>query len=242
MIDLKEKVAIITGASGGIGRSISLRLAREGVHLVLIGRDESKLKNICREGRKKNIIAEYLISDFNQEFEVQEVIKRIKTSFPVINILAYCAGIFKFDTIKEYTYPGVQELFNVGVIAPYILTKYLLPLFEAKAGYIFFINSTAGLISKAKTGIYSATKFALRAIADSIRQEANENGIRVMSIYLGRTSTPMQQKIIEQENRNLNLELLIQPDEIADIIVKNMIIMKSAEITEIMLRPIQKSY
>ena len=89
---------------------------------------------------------------------------------------------------------------------------------------------------------YAATKHALKAVADSVREELNPAGVRVLSLFLGRTATPMQASIFAAEQREYNPGILMQPEDVAEVVVNALALARTAEITEITMRPATKSY
>ena len=115
-------------------------------------------------------------------------------------------------------------------------------MLRPRRGQIVFINSSAGLNAAATNGQYAATKFALKAIADSFRHALNVDGMRVLSIYPGRTASPMQAAIYKSEGRRYHPERLMQPDDVAKIVLNALTLPRSAEITDINVRPLIKSF
>ena len=105
-----------------------------------------------------------------------------------------------------------------------------------------FVNSTVGLEARAGVGQYASTQHALRAIADALRAEVNSDGVRVLSVYLGRTATARQARIFRLEGRHYAPELLMQPDDVAEIVLAALRLPRTAEVTEIRMRPLVKSY
>jgi NADP-dependent 3-hydroxy acid dehydrogenase YdfG len=109
-------------------------------------------------------------------------------------------------------------------------------------GQVVFINSSAGLRSAAGNGQFSATQHAFRSIADSLRDEVNADGIRVLSVYPGRTATPRMEKYYQKESRDYRPELLMQPEDIAEMVTHSLRLPRTAEVTDMSIRPMQKSY
>lgn len=104
-----------------------------------------------------------------------------------------------------------------------------------------FINSSGGLRAKRpEVGHYGATKHALKVIADSLRGELNSKGIRVLSVYLWRTATPMQQALYRKEGRVYRPETLLQPEDVASTVVQALMLPSTAEVTDISIRPMIK--
>jgi short-subunit dehydrogenase len=121
-----------------------------------------------------------------------------------------------------------------------MLTQALLPLLKARQGQIVFINSTVGLRAGANVGQYAATKHGLKALADSLRDEVNADGVRVLSVFLGRTATPMQAAIHEMEGRVYHPEFLMQPEDVAAVVINALSLPRTAEMTDIHVRPMIK--
>jgi NADP-dependent 3-hydroxy acid dehydrogenase YdfG len=118
----------------------------------------------------------------------------------------------------------------------------LLPLLKSRQGQIVFINSSQGLQAKGNTGPFAATQHALKAIADSLRQEVNADGMRILSIFPGRTATPRMKALYELEGRAYRPELLLQAEDIAQVVLDALLLPRTAEITNLEIRPHIKSY
>jgi NAD(P)-dependent dehydrogenase (short-subunit alcohol dehydrogenase family) len=128
-----------------------------------------------------------------------------------------------------------------NLLGPYVLIRRLLPLLVKAQGMIVFMNSTQGLRASAGVGQYAATKHALKAVADSLRDEVNPAGVRVMSIFPGRTATEMQRAVFAVEGGPYRPERLIQPDDVAALVLSLLQLPRTSEVTDITLRPMQKA-
>ena len=126
--------------------------------------------------------------------------------------------------------------------APYLLTQRLLPLLEVTPGQIVFVNSSAGLSARPGVGQFAATQHAVRAMTDALRAEINPRGIRVLSVFPGRTATPRQARLHERDGRAYQPELLMQPEDVASMIASALRLPRTAEVTDISMRPLLKSY
>jgi NAD(P)-dependent dehydrogenase (short-subunit alcohol dehydrogenase family) len=146
------------------------------------------------------------------------------------------------DTMENAKAEDLDLQYAINVRAPYLLTQRTLHLLKAARGQVVFVNSSVGLaVKRADVGQYGATKHALRAIADSFREEVNSKGIRVLSVYLGRTATPMQEALFQQEGRAYRPEVLMQAGDVASVVIHALTLPASAEITDISMRPMAKS-
>jgi short-subunit dehydrogenase len=131
--------------------------------------------------------------------------------------------------------------YRVNVRAPYLITQALLPKLKASRGQIVFINSTAGLTARAQVSQYAASKHALKALADSLRDEVNADGVSVLSVYPGRTASPMQAAVHQLEGRAYHPEKLMQAEDVAEIILSALALPRTAEVTDIQVRPSWKA-
>lgn len=242
VVSLKGKVAIVTGASSGIGESVACALARKGVDLYLLGRDQSRLERISAQLGKIHPGIQVYTCDLASAENIRSVAKKIIKSVAGIDILVHSAGSFLMKRLDETTEDEFDSQFSVNTRAPFILTKSLLPLLEKNKGQIVFLNSSASQQkSRAGLGVYTASKYALQAIADSLREEVNASEVRVLSMYPGRTATAMQEGIFRMENRPYEKEQLLQPEDIADSIINALSLPRTAEITDIFIRPLKKT-
>ena len=159
-----------------------------------------------------------------------------------MDILIHCAGVIHQDKLERARIEDFDQQYATNVRAPYVLTQHLLPFLIARRGQIVFINSSVGLLTRRpEVGQYSATKHALKAIADSLREEVNPKGIRVLTVYLGRTATPMQEALFRQEGKTYCPEVLMQPEDVAFVVVQALILPSTAELTDISIRPMVKA-
>lgn len=241
-MSIAGRVAVVTGASSGIGRAIALALSREGVQLCLVGRDQTRLAETASVVRQFSQATEFEV-DLTAEASLAPLRSHLEGEFGRLDILIHSAGVIHQSPMEQARIGDLDLQYAINVRAPYMLTQQLLPLLTRAGGQIVFINSSAGLAAKQQaTGQYAATKHALRAIADSLREEVNSKGIRVLSVYLGRTATPLQETLYEQQGIAYRPETLLQPEDVASTIVHALTLPPTAEVTDIFMRPSQKSY
>ena len=239
----ENQVAVITGANSGIGRSIALGLAQEGASLVLIARDKDRLNKVAEIAGGFSPQVRTLASDFNRDTDLSSLASRLNKDLPEVHLLIHSAGTIYFGGIKSEPVDNLDELYRVLLRAPYLLTQALLPALRACQGQIVFINSSAGAAKPhASNGLYATIKHGLRALTDSLRDEVNQDGIRVVSLFPGRTATPMQAHVHDIESRPYKPELLIQPEDVFEILAQTLTIPRTVEITDIHFRPLVKSY
>jgi NAD(P)-dependent dehydrogenase (short-subunit alcohol dehydrogenase family) len=157
---------------------------------------------------------------------------------PRLRALVHSAGAYMHEPIDAGSAPAWAALDAVNLHAPILLTLACRSSLKAGSGHVVFVNSTAGLQPGANTA-YSAGKHALRAAANSLRQDVNRDGILVTSIFPGRTDTPMQETILAQEGRVAQPGMLLRPEDVAAMIMSALTLPRSAEVTEIVIRPAQ---
>jgi NAD(P)-dependent dehydrogenase (short-subunit alcohol dehydrogenase family) len=239
---LSGRTAVVTGASSGIGRAIALALSRLGVRLCIVGRNPIALAQTVDAVRPFSHVTDFQI-DLIFEQNLRPLLEHLERNVGRLDILIHSAGVIHLDPLERANVEKLDLQYATNVRAPYMLTQHLLPLLTAARGQIVFINSSAGLTAKRPdVGQYGATKHALKAIADSLREEVNSKGVRVLTVYLGRTATAMQEALFNQEGRAYHPESLLQPDDVASVVVQALLLPSSAEVTDISLRPMQKSY
>ena len=242
MTSFKDQIAVITGASSGIGKSIALGLAAKGVKLCLLGRKPETLEAVAEVARKTAPLVLCYRVDLTVDQDIRELADCIKRDLVYIDLLVHSAGVISLGRLESAPVEDFDWQYQTNVRAPYALTQALLPMLRSRQGQIVFINSSAGLNAGANVGQYSATKHALKAIADSLRQEVNAEGLRVLSVYPGRTASPMQAAVFKMEGRDYHPELLMQPEDVAAMVIKALSLPRSIEVTEINVRPLVKSY
>jgi NADP-dependent 3-hydroxy acid dehydrogenase YdfG len=239
---LTGRIAVVTGASSGIGRAIALSLSRQGVELYVVGRDAVRLAETATAARKFTQVTDFQ-ADLNANDALQPLLRQLEEEAGGLDILVHSAGVIHVDPLERACIENLDRQYATNVRAPYTLTQRLLPFLTAARGQIVFINSSVGLtVKQPDVGQYSATKHALKAIADSLREEINPKGVRVLTVYLGRTATPMQEFLHRREGTRYNPDVLLQPEDVASVVVQALMLPPTAEVTDISLRPMRKSY
>ena len=233
-------VAVITGASGGIGRAVALALVAHGMSLCLTGRDSGKLESVAREIGSRP--AQLLVhgADLSSDDGIRGLVERVTSELRRLDVLVHAAGSLRLGNVEDAGWDDLDEQYRVNLRAPYLLTKAFLPKLKNSNGQVVFVNSTAGLVAGADNGAYAAMKHGLRSLAGSIRDHVNQYGVRVLSVYPGRTATPMQEAVHLFEGRRYELPNLLQPSDVADVIVAAIALPRTAEATDITVRPMKK--
>ena len=241
MKNLSGQIAVITGASSGIGRAIALCLAEQGLTLCLIGRNPASLESVVSIAGKTSPRIFCYQTDLTKDEDLKQLVEKIKKDIPHINLLVHCAGVVTVGHVEDLAITEFDLQYRANVRAPYALTKDLLPMIKCCAGQIVMMNSSIWQQARAGLSQYAATKYALKAFTDSLRDEVNGDGIRVLSMFLGRTATPMQADLHEQQGTSYYPEALIQPEDVALTLLPMLMLPHASEVTDIHIRPMRKS-
>jgi NADP-dependent 3-hydroxy acid dehydrogenase YdfG len=237
---LTDQIVVVTGASSGIGKAITLQLAREGAQICLVGRNSEKLEAVARCARQFSEGISTYKTDLGIDDDIHHLAANLQKDYGAIDILIHSAGVIFLGRMEHASIEHFDRQYRINVRAAYLLTQALLPMIKPSAGQVVFINSSAGLTAKANVGQYAATKHALKAIADSLREEVNADGVRVTTIYPGRTASPMQALLYEYEKRVYLPEELMQPEDVAMVVANALGLPRTAEVTDISIRPLCK--
>ncbi len=235
---LENLTAIVTGASSGIGYATALALAQSKASVAVVGRRLPILKDLATKcGPRTSAYS----CDMTDDESVTKFVAQLRADFAKIDILVHSSGIVKLGRTQSASISDFDEQFKTNVRGPYILTQLLLPQLRASSGQVIFINSSITRAANTEgRGSYAATKQAVRSIADALRDEINEAGVRVTSIFPGTTATPGQAQLHDIFGRRYVPERMLQPEDVADAVLFALTIGRSAEVTDVYLRPMLK--
>ncbi|MCA0173609.1 3-ketoacyl-ACP reductase [Bacillus sp. RAR_GA_16] len=217
MVALKGKTALITGAARGIGRAAAIALAKEGVNIGLIARTEETLQNVTREIETEGVKASYAIADVSSNEEVTKAVAKLKDELGEIDILINNAGIAKFGGFMDLEIADWEKIIQVNLLGAYYVTRAVLPdMIERQSGDIINISSTAGQKGAPITSAYSASKFGLMGLTESLAQEVRKHNIRVSALTPSTVSTDLA---VENNLTDGQQEDMLQPEDMAEFIV-----------------------
>ncbi|MFZ3568016.1 SDR family oxidoreductase [Streptomyces sp. BH097] len=223
---------VITGAGSGIGAAVARRLHERGDEIFLHARDA---------GRAKELAAEYpgartLVGDLADPDKLSWAFSH-QTLPDRIDSLLHIAGVVDLGKVGELTPKAWRNQLNVNLIAPAELTRHFLPQLRVAQGHVVFVNSGSGLNAHAGWSAYGASKHGLKGLADALREEEHGNGVRVTSVYPGRTASAMQAKVHQQEGKEYDPERWIDPESIATTILMALDLPRDAEVNDLTVRP-----
>lgn len=223
---------LITGAGSGIGAAVARRLHARGDDLILLARDAGRAKELAsRYEGARTLVADLADPDrISRSLGMQAMPDRLDS-------LLHIAGVVDLGPIAELRPKTWHQQLNANLVSPAELTRLFLPQLRAAKGHVLFVNSGAGLNAHAEWGAYAASKHGLKALADSLRHEEHGNGIRVTSVYPGRTAGPMQAKVHSQEGKEYDASRWIDPESVATAILASIDLPRDAEINDLTVRP-----
>ena len=218
MENLKGKKAIITGGSRGLGKATAIAFANQGIDVAITGRNEADLKETVAELKALGVNATYATFDIGNYDEVKKGIQEIMNTFNTVDILVNNAGIAAFGSFLEMDVNQWQSIIQTNVMGMYYVTKEVLPyLIANNQGDIFNVSSTAGLTGNPNTSAYSASKFAVIGMSESLMKEVRKNNIRVCTLTPSTIASDMsiQLGIASKDST----ETVLQPEDFAELIV-----------------------
>jgi len=221
---------------------VAIALAQSGVTVHAVGRNPARLAALAaRAGAAPGKFSVHR-AELTRDAEIEALVADITGSGGRLDVLVHSAGRISYGKLADSPITQLDELYANNVRAPYLLTKLCLPLLTRAQGQIVFINSSSGLAASAGIGQYCATQHALKALADALRDEVNAAGIRVLSVFPGRTASALMLERFALEGRSYRPELLLQPEDIASTVLCSLSLPRTAEVTNINIRPMKKSY
>ncbi|WP_413807005.1 SDR family oxidoreductase [Streptomyces sp. OE57] len=223
---------LITGAGSGIGAAVTERLAERGDELWLLARDAGRAKELA--GRFPGVRT--VVGDLADPDRLSWALGH-QTLPDRLDSLLHIAGVVDLGEVGELTPKAWNRQLAANLVAPAELTRLLLPQLRLAQGHVVFVNSGAGLRANAQWAAYAASKHGLKALADALRWEESGNGVRVTTVYPGRTATPMQVKVHQQEGKEYDAERWIAPETVATTILTALDLPHDAEITDLQVRP-----
>ncbi|MDK7925903.1 MAG: SDR family oxidoreductase [Staphylococcus simulans] len=234
MTELNKKVAVITGASSGIGKGIALKLSNEGATVVLVARDEKKLDQVSTELRKagaKNY--EIISADVTNREDIDCAVQQAVEEFGKVDILVNSAGQMKSSAITEGEVQAWDDMIDVNLKGTLYAINAVMPHFQQQqSGHIVNIASISGFEVTKSSALYSATKAAVHAITQGLEKELAKTGIRSTSISPGMVDTAMT------SDTDWGSRKMLEPKDIANAVVYALTQPSHVNVNEITVRPV----
>lgn len=237
-ITLENIRALVTGASSGIGRATAAILTRSKARVALVARRQSVLEDLATQCGPA---AFAYPCDITDDAQLKDLASRVRADFSGIDILVHSSGIIKLGKTETSPVADFDSQYAANVRGPYVLTQLLLPLLREASGQIVFVNSSITRAhSTAGRGSYAATQDAVRSMANTLRDEVNESGVRVTTIFPGTTATQRQIDIHRISGRRYDPDRMLQPEDVAEAVLFALTVGRTAEVTDLYLRPMLK--
>lgn len=223
---------VITGSGSGIGRLIAERLHERGDRLVLVARDAARAEDLAAAFPGSATI----VADLARPETIARAVAAADLPDAVDSVI-HAAGIVALGAVAAMPLDAWTSQLAVNLVAPAELTRALLPRIRAARGQVLFVNSGAGLTAHPEWAAYAASKHGLKALADALRGEEAEHGMRVTSVYPGRTATPMQAEVHAQEGADYDPSRWIDPASVVAAILTALDLPRDAVISDVTVRP-----
>lgn len=215
---LKNKVAVITGASDGIGRHVALKLATEGVSLALIARNEERLNQVKEECLKLGSPkVEHFVCDISKRDEVKETVNKVITSFSSVDILLNIAGVWqKLNLLEDMSDEEIESVLDINLKGLIMMTKEFVPFLKKETESIILnVSSRSGIVANAQQAVYSASKWGVTGFTEVLKVDLKGSNIRVAGLYQGKTQTD----IFSKTGDSVDTTKGSKPEDLADVIV-----------------------
>ncbi|KGX85232.1 SDR family oxidoreductase [Pontibacillus marinus] len=246
MANLKGKTAIITGASSGIGQSIAEHLAQEGANVVLAARRKERLEELAKSIQNETSVQTKVIeTDVTNQKDMENLVKETKETFSSVDILVNNAGVMLLSFLKNDKVEEWEKMVDVNVKGVLFGIHSVLPtMLEQDTGHVINVSSVAGHEVFPTSSVYSATKYAVRALSMGMEKELSKTGVRVTNISPGAVSTELPEHITDEEVISMFEDrkgrVTLEADDIARSVVYAVTQPEYVNVNEVMVRPLQK--
>jgi NADP-dependent 3-hydroxy acid dehydrogenase YdfG len=245
---LEGKVAVVTGASSGIGEATAVALAEEGAKVALVARRADRLEALAARLQEAGGEALVIVADIGDEGQARAVVAKTQEAFGRLDILINNAGVMLLGFIDGANTEEWRRMIQVNVLGLMYATHAALPVMKAQGGgHIVNVSSVAGRKARAGSGVYSATKWAVGAFSESLRVEVFRQNIRVSLIEPGAVDTELRehitdQKIREQSDAFFKSITPLVSEDIAAGILYAVTQAPHVNVNEVLIRPLGQEY
>ncbi|GAP97984.1 SDR family NAD(P)-dependent oxidoreductase [Leptolyngbya sp. NIES-2104] len=243
---LANQVAIVTGASSGIGEATAIALAVAGVKVALAARRVDRLTTLSQQIQDQGGTVMAIETDIADEVQVRNLVQKVQTNWGQIDILINNAGVMLLGPIDGADTEDWRRMINVNVLGLMYATHAVLPVMKAqKSGHILNISSVAGRVVQPYGAVYCATKFAVGAFSESLRQQVSSDNIRVTIVEPGVVATELVQHITHAETKDMAETFYgsmktLDSEDIASAIVYALTQPAHVNVNELLIRPTQQ--
>jgi NAD(P)-dependent dehydrogenase (short-subunit alcohol dehydrogenase family) len=225
---MTARVHLLTGAGSGIGALLARALLDRGDEVHVVARSERRATELGEQLPG----ARPLVADLEHPESVESLHLPER-----LDSVVHAAGVVALGTVADLSVQDWARQLCVNLVAPAALTRVALPALRAARGTVVLVNSGAGLFAHPQWSAYAASKHGLRALADSLRAEEAPHGVRVTSVYPGRTATPMQEEVHRQEGKEYDASAWIRPQTVVDAVLHVLDLPGDATIPDLTIKP-----
>jgi NADP-dependent 3-hydroxy acid dehydrogenase YdfG len=239
---LDGKVALVTGASSGIGEATAVALAAEGAAVAIGARRTDRLEALARKLASDSARVEALELDVTDEAACRRAVARTVAELGGLDVLVNNAGVMLLGPIEDADTEDWRRMISTNVLGLMYMTHAALPHLLARRGDVVQVSSVAGRVARRGAGAYNASKWAVNAFSESLRQEVTGRGVRVAIIEPGAVATELQEHITHEESRRTSQEWVrgiraLQSEDIANAVVYAVTQPAHVAVNEILVRP-----
>ena len=233
-MQLKNKIALITGASSGIGKETAKLFAKEGAIVILTARHFDKLKIVENEIIKNNGKAESFAMDTTNREQIKNTIKNIIKKYKKIDILVNNAGIATWNSIENVTYKEFDDQININLTGSFNCIKEIaLYMVKEKSGSIINIIASTVKKTRAERVAYAASKYGQLGLSNAVHEDLKSKGISVVAVIPGKTDTPIHDSYISKDDPQR--EKMLKPEEVAEVVLKAALIPAEKDVKELVI-------
>lgn len=219
---------LLTGAGSGIGELLARALLERGDEVLVVARSAQRSEEMAAAlPGARPLVADLASPDDAEALDLPERLDSV----------VHAAGVVELGAVADLSVQAWTEQLQVNLVAPAVLTRVALPALRTARGTVVLVNSGAGLFAHPQWSAYAASKHGLRAFADSLRGEEAPHGVRVSSVYPGRTATPMQEKVHAQEGKEYDAADWVQPSTVVEAILHVLDLPGDATIPDLTVKP-----
>jgi len=233
---LKNKIALITGASSGIGKETTKLFAKEGALAILTARSIGKLKEAEEEIKSIGGKAESYSMDITNREQVKSTIEKIIEKHKKIDILINNAGIAVWNSIEDVSYKEFDNHISINLTGSFNCIKEVVPyMLKQKSGSIVNIITSTVKNTKAKRVAYAASKYGLAGLSNAVHEDLKDKGISVVAVYPGKTNTDAHDSYMSKDDPKR--KEMLKPEEVAEVVLKAALTPPEKDIKEIAINP-----
>lgn len=234
MTEIKEKVAVVTGAGRGIGRAIAVELARNGARVVVAARSVAELEETARMAGSASVMP----TDVRKKDEIRRLLEHAETQFGPVDILVNAAGIGVAGPVMEFSDSNYDDILDTNLKAIFFASRFVLPsMIERRTGHIINIASIAGKVGSANIAVYCASKFGVVGFTQALAEEVRQHGVRVSLICPGSTDTSF---LGSSSKSSKSRDKMLSPSDVAHAVMTIVTQEANSFISEVVIRPTMK--